>query len=90
MKSVVEDGGLKLPTPQAAASLDTATKLFQWMNDEQNEDLVKMFAKKLIDCIRSCLPTGDRSCLPTGDTESMSTKIRREKMWKSERKRAVW
>ena len=82
MKSVLEDDGLKLPTPQAAASLDTATKLFQWMNDEQNEDLVKMFVKKLIDCIRSCLPTGD--------TESMSTKIRREKMWKSERKRAVW
>ena len=67
MKSVLEDDGLKLPSLQASASLDTATKLFQWMKDEQNEDLVKVFAKKLIDCIRSCL----------------QTKIQREKMWKS-------
>ena len=63
-----------MDTPQASASLATATKLFEWMNDELNEEVVKVFAKKLIDCIHNCLPTDDTS---------MSTKIQREKMWKS-------
>ena len=46
MKSIIEDDGLKLTTPQASASLVTATNLFQWMDDELNNEIVMVFAKK--------------------------------------------
>ena len=67
---ITEDEGFKLPTTQASASLATATKLLQWMNDHCNKEALEVFARKLIECLQTCFPG------------SSSTSLR-EKMWKS-------
>ena len=74
VKSIMDDDAFKLPTPQASASLLTATKLFQWMNNEKNEEALKTFTNKLFECLQKCLSAGDKST---------SKKIQREKMWSS-------
>ena len=70
---ITEDEGFKLPTTQASASLATATKLLQWMNDHCNKEALEVFARKLIACLQTCFP----GC------SSTSLKTQREKMWKS-------
>ena len=69
----MEDDGFKLPTPHASAALSTAMKLLQWMNDQHNKEVLGVFAKKLIECLQSCLPGNSSTLLKT----------QREKMWKS-------
>ena len=64
VKSIMEDEGFKLPTHQASAALSTATKLLQWMNDQQNKEVLGAFANKLIKCLQKCLP-GNSSTLKT-------------------------
>ena len=71
-KRITEDKGFKLPTPQASAALTNATKLLQWMNDNNNKESLENFSKKLVGCLQSCFP----------DCSSTSLKMRREKMWK--------
>ena len=70
---ITEDEGFKLPTTQASASLATATKLLQWMNDHCNKEALEVFTRKLIECLQTCFP----------GSLSTSLKTKREKIWKS-------
>ena len=54
MKCITEDEGFKLKNPQASATLATATKLLQWINDQCNKEVLEDFAKKLVECHQNC------------------------------------
>ena len=73
VKCITEDEGFKLPTTQASAALANATKLLQWMNDNDNKEGLESFSRKFVGCLQNCFP----------DSSSTSLKTQREKMWKS-------
>ena len=62
---ITEDEGVKLPTAHASAALANATKLLQWMNDNDNKESLESFSKKLVGCLQSCFPDGSSTSLKT-------------------------
>ena len=69
----VDPGFNKLKSPQSVEALSIATKFLAWTDDPCNQVALSTFAKKLVGCLKECVPN---NC-----TRNLRTQ--REKMWNS-------